>query len=118
MPPADLVVDALIGYALDGPPTGSAAALIEAANDHPAPTFGLDLPSGLDATTGTALTPGIRADATLTLALPKRGLWAPWAHAASGELYLADIGVPEAVYRRLGMCVGPIFARQSVLRIG
>lgn len=118
LPPADLVLDAVIGYSLDGPPTGGAAALIEAANGHAAPTLSLDLPSGLEATTGTILAPCARADATLALALPKRGLWAPGTHAVSGERYLADIGVPEAVYRRLGLDIGPIFARQTLLRIG
>lgn len=118
LPPADLVLDALIGYSLNGPPTGSAAALIAAANEHVAPTLSLDLPSGLEATTGAVFAPGVRADATLALALPKRGLWAPWAHDVTGELYLADIGVPEALYRRLGLDVGPIFARQHLLRIG
>jgi NAD(P)H-hydrate epimerase len=58
----------------------------------------LDVPSGLDSTTGD--TPGlvIRADATLTLALPKTGL----AH-FEGDLYLGDIGIPPEVYKRLGM---------------
>lgn len=118
LPPADLVLDALIGYALNGPPTGNAAALIEAANAQSAPIVSLDLPSGLEATTGAVFDPCIRADATLALALPKLGLWAPWAHRVTGERYLADIGIPEEVYRRLDLDVGPIFARQQMLRIG
>jgi hypothetical protein len=36
----------------------------------------------------------------------------------TGELYLADIGIPHEVYPRLGLDVGPIFARQHLLRIG
>ena len=118
LPPADLVLDAVIGYSLDGPPTGIAAALIRAANDHPAPVLSLDVPSGLEATTGVVFDPCVRADATLALALPKLGLWAPWAHAVTGELHVADIGVPEAIYARLDLDVGPIFARQHILRIG
>lgn len=118
LPSADLVIDALLGYALSGPPTGNAATLIEAANKHHAPVVSLDLPSGLDATTGAVFTPSVHADATLTLALPKSGLWSPGAHRVTGELYLADIGVPEAIYTRLGLDVGPIFARHDLLRIG
>ncbi len=118
LPPVDLVLDALIGYSLDGPPTGRAARLIEAANAQASPILSLDLPSGLEATTGEVSEPCIRASATLTLALPKRGVWTPWAHSVTGELYLADIGVPDAIYTRLGLDVGPIFARQSLLRIG
>ena len=118
LPPADLVLDALIGYSLDGPPAGTAATLIAAANAQAAPILSLDLPSGLDATTGAVFAPCIHADATLALALPKMGLWAPWAYSVTGERYLADIGVPEEIYRRLDLDVGPIFARQHLLRIG
>jgi NAD(P)H-hydrate epimerase len=118
LPPADLVLDALIGYSLNGRPAGTAATLIEAASVQASPILSLDLPSGLEATTGEMIEPCVRASATLTLALTKRGLWTPWAHSVTGEIYLADIGVPDAIYTRLGLDVGPIFARQSLLRIG
>lgn len=115
----DLVIDALIGYGLGGAPRGAAAALIRAANEQAAPVLSLDLPSGLDATTGEAYEPTIRASATLTLALPKTGLLAPGAAEWTGELYLADIGIPAEVYREpgLGLEVGPLFARQEILRL-
>ncbi|MBA2555753.1 MAG: hypothetical protein H0V12_00140 [Chloroflexi bacterium] len=48
----------------------------------------MDLPSGLDATTGHISTSCIRATATLTLALPKVGLWKQGVHDVTGELYL------------------------------
>ena len=51
----------------------------------------------------------VKATATMTLALPKAGLAVLGAEEFIGELYLADIGVPAAVYRRLGVEVGPIF---------
>ena len=70
---ADLVIDALIGYSLRGDPVGAAASLIRGANDSAAPVLSLDLPSGLDATTGEQKDPVVRAAATLTLALPKAG---------------------------------------------
>jgi NAD(P)H-hydrate epimerase len=59
----------------------------------------LDLPSGVDATSGD--TPGVhvRADRTLTLALPKTGLVA----SAAGSLLLADLGIPLATYRKAGV---------------
>jgi NAD(P)H-hydrate epimerase len=92
---ADLVVDALIGYSLRGDPRGRAAGLIEWAGEQVAPVLSLDTPSGLDVTTGTSGTPSVSAAATLTLAAPKTGLLG--AHQV-GELYLADISVPPAVY--------------------
>ena len=59
----------------------------------------LDIPSGVESTTGD--TPGsvIRPNSTLTLALPKTGL----TEANSGEVILADIGIPAGVYRRMGL---------------
>ena len=95
----DIILDALIGYSLRGAPGGITADLIGWANDHQAPVLSLDIPSGVAATTGD--TPGsvIRPDRTLTLALPKTGL----KEANAGEVILADIGIPAAVYRRMGV---------------
>ncbi len=114
---ADLVIDALIGYSLRGAPAGPVAALIRAANASGRPMLALDLPSGLDGDLGAASDPTIRATETLTLALPKRGLLAPTARPWVGKLYLADISVPEQVYRRLGLTVGPIFAESDIIPV-
>lgn len=111
---ADLVIDALIGYSLQGDPAGTTAELITWANDQAAPVLALDTPSGLDLTTGTAGTPAVWATATLTLALPKVGLLdAP----IVGELYLADISVPALVYQRMGISVPELFRQSSLVRI-
>ncbi len=68
-----VIVDALIGYSLGGSPRGAAAAMIEWTSDRSTPVVSLDVPSGVDATTGA--TPGkhVRAGVTMTLALPKTG---------------------------------------------
>jgi NAD(P)H-hydrate epimerase len=95
---AGLVVDALIGYSLRGPPRGRAKELIEAANDADAPVLSLDVPSGYDATTGDVPGVGVSPARTLTLALPKTGL-----DAVPGDLYLTDIGIPATVYDRVGV---------------
>jgi NAD(P)H-hydrate epimerase len=101
-PVGDVVVDGLIGYSLTGDPRGRAAELIEWANDTgSSPVLSLDVPSGLDATTGRVGTPCIRAAATLTLALPKAGLGL--APEVVGEAYLADISVPPMAYLGLGI---------------
>ena len=123
--PTDLILDGLIGYSLSGAPRGIAADLIRWANDHPAPILALDIPSGLDATTGEAHEPSIRATATLTLALPKPGLLeAPdpgllEAPDTVGDLFLADISVPPNLYAREPLCieVGPLFAEDDVIRL-
>ncbi|MFO7943167.1 MAG: NAD(P)H-hydrate epimerase [Anaerolineales bacterium] len=116
-PPASLILDALIGYSLKGAPRGHTARLITQANEHPAPILSLDVPSGIHAGTGRIYSPSVRAEATLTLALPKTGLLKEETRPRIGELYLADIGVPSELYRRLDISVGPIFAAEDILRV-
>ncbi len=113
-PQSDLILDAMIGYSLKGAPTGRAAELIVAANDHPAPILALDAPSGIDAATGTAYDPHIAAAATLTLALPKHGLSD---QPSVGDLYLADISVPPSVYTNMGAGPAPDFSAGPILKI-
>jgi NAD(P)H-hydrate epimerase len=109
---SQIVVDALIGYSLRGTPRGRAAELIELCNEHAVQTLSLDVPSGLNATTGEAPGPVIRPERTLTLALPKTGL-----HSVPGELFLADIGIPPEVYGRLGLSFEPFFGQQYWIRL-
>ncbi|MHB9150160.1 MAG: NAD(P)H-hydrate epimerase [Thermoleophilia bacterium] len=115
----DVVIDALVGYGLQGRPRGTLAALIEASAWDGAPIVSLDVPSGLDATTGEAAGVVMRAAATLAIALPKAGLVTPEAAAFTGELYLADIGVPPQLYRTPGLDleVGPLFSRADLIHL-
>ena len=73
-PSPALIVDGLFGVGLSRPIGGACAALIEWANSTGAPILSLDVPSGLDANTGTAQTPAIRATATATFIALKPGL--------------------------------------------
>lgn len=113
----DLVLDALIGYGLHGNPGGPVAVWVERINQAGRPILALDTPSGLDTTSGIPGTPCIHATATLTLALPKVGLLSPEAQAVTGALYLADISVPPALYRRLGLEVPALFIHQTIEKI-
>jgi NAD(P)H-hydrate epimerase len=114
---AQLILDALIGYGLRGAPTGATAGLIRAANASSARIIALDAPSGLETTTGSVFDPCIRADATLTLALPKIGLLADAAPAVVGELYVADIGVPPRVYAAMGIRAPNIFVEAEIVHL-
>lgn len=91
-----VIVDALIGYGLDGEVRSPASGVIERLNDLSEPIVSLDVPSGLDATTGEPLGVAVTPTRTVTLALPKTGL-----ESVAGALYLADIGIPRSVYERL-----------------
>ncbi|MDA1189954.1 MAG: NAD(P)H-hydrate epimerase [Chloroflexi bacterium] len=117
----DLIIDGLIGYSLKGNPSPPYAELIRWANSAPPsmPILALDVPSGLDATTGIPSANTIRASATLTLALPKTGFRNPDASNFVGELFLADIGVPPELYAcdPLNLEVGSLFASGSIVRL-
>ena len=114
---AEHLIDALIGYSLDGAPTGAVADLIRAANESGHAITALDIPSGLPGDSGLAFAPTIRAATTLTLALPKVGLLRPEAKPYVGRLYLADISVPQLVYSRLGISVGNVFSGSDIVPV-
>jgi NAD(P)H-hydrate epimerase len=97
---SEIVVDALIGYGLRGAPTGRTADLIKLCLQQTARVLSLDVPSGLNATTGDTPGPAISP----YLALPKTGL-----HNVPGDLYLADIGIPPEVYHPIGISFEPFF---------
>jgi len=109
---AAVIVDALTGYGLVGAPRGRVAELIEIANQSGGRILSLDVPSGVNATTGAALGGAIRPERTLTLALPETGL-----ARVAGELYVADIGIPLSVYERLSIVVQPFFRGRYSVRV-
>jgi NAD(P)H-hydrate epimerase len=114
----DLTIDALLGYGLSGHLRDWVADMIERINELPTPIVALDVPSGLDATTGKRYDPCIRATATMTLALPKTGLVKPEARSAVGALYLADIGIPNVLYKAMGIKIdGSVFTRSTLIEL-
>jgi NAD(P)H-hydrate epimerase len=114
----DLIIDGIIGYNLVGAPRNSAAKMIQWANNQISPVLALDVPSGVDSTTGEVYLPTIQASATMTLALPKIGLKKAGKEVV-GELYLADIGVPPGLYAKppLNLDVDPIFNLEEIIHL-
>ncbi len=92
-----VIVDALFGAGLSRPLSGPAAAAVEAVNSSEAWVLSVDVPSGLDGASGKPLGAVVEADASVTffrlkpghLLFPGRGL--------SGDVTLADIGIPDRV---------------------
>lgn len=114
-----LIIDGIIGYSLSGSPRGAAKVMIDWTNNQLTPSLALDTPSGIDLTSGTVYDPVIKADATMTLALPKIGLAETEVKSLRGELYLADISVPTSLYAEpsLDMKVESPFVDGDVVRI-
>ena len=100
---AQLVVDALLGTGLREPPREPLAAAIRALNEADRPILSVDVPSGLDATTGQAFEPCVGAAATCTLTAMKAGLWSESGRRHAGAIWVADIGMPVAAWRRCGI---------------
>lgn len=92
---ADLVVDAILGTGFRPPARGLAAQAIRILSACRAPVAAVDVPSGLDATTGAAAPPHMTADMTLALGALKRGHLLMPAAAHMGERTLLDIGIPR-----------------------
>lgn len=103
VPDGTTVLDALVGYGLDGAPRPPLDGAIDAVADASATVVALDLPSGLDATDGSTPGTALAADATVTLAMPKDGLVRGDGPDRSGQVVLADVGIPDAAYERAGL---------------
>jgi len=91
---ADLVVDGLLGTGTRGSIGEPYADVIADANASGQPVLAIDIPSGLDCDTGLPLGPTIRASRTVTMAAMKAGFRHPEAALYTGDVSLADIGVP------------------------
>ena len=102
-PDTAVAVDAMVGYGLAGPLRGRAATLARWTEGRK--VVSLDVPSGH----GSA--GAVRPDATLTLALPKETL------RDIDSVYLADLGLPAALWERVGLSVGPLFVDSRILRL-
>jgi len=109
-----VIIDALLGYNIKGKPGGRYGEFIEEVNKTNAKVVSLDLPSGVDPDSGRCYEPCIKADYTLTLALPKVGLRK---NKKVGKLYLVNIGIPRNVYSDLGIEVGNYFKDGDVVGV-
>ena len=96
---ADLIIDALLGTGIKGKVTGILGDAIRFINDLYKPVLAVDIPSGINADTGTFEGECVRADFTVTMGLVKRGLLVPPGKEYSGEIFVADIGFPDFVVK-------------------
>jgi hydroxyethylthiazole kinase-like uncharacterized protein yjeF len=92
----DVVIDALLGTGLKGEPRAETAQLIEQINAEAAPVLVVDIPSGVNASTGEVAGAAVRADVTVTMHGPKVGLAVAPGRFHAGEVVVADIGLVQA----------------------
>jgi NAD(P)H-hydrate epimerase len=91
-----LVVDALLGTGFRGAPRGAVGEAVRALEACAVPVVAVDVPSGVDASTGEVAGPAVRARATATFAAAKPGLWINPGKTHVGEVRVVDIGIPRS----------------------
>jgi hydroxyethylthiazole kinase-like uncharacterized protein yjeF len=89
------IVDALLGTGFTGEPRGAVGKAIHAVNAAHAPVVSVDVPSGVDASTGVVRGVAVRAALTITLHAAKPGLWIHPGKSHAGEVRTLDIGIPR-----------------------
>src|SRR5947208_349828 len=92
----DVVIDALLGTGLKGAPRDETSALIELINAAGVPVVAVDIPSGVNASTGEVAAAAVNADVTVTMHGPKVGLAVAPGRFHAGEVAVADIGLEPA----------------------
>lgn len=96
----DFIVDAIFGTSFHGAVGGKLKPLIEWINRvKGSKIISIDIPSGIEATTGECRSVAVRADLTVTMALPKIGLYTGRGPEYSGAVAIADIHMPELLGR-------------------
>jgi NAD(P)H-hydrate epimerase len=96
-----LVIDALLGTGLSGPPRPAVGQAIRQIAGVKRPVLSVDIPSGVNADTGEAFDPHVVADRTVTFGAWKRGLALHPGAACAGVIELVDIGLPQALLNEL-----------------
>ena len=104
---SELILDSILGTGLRSAPREPQAGAIRAINGSDVPVLSVDVPSGLDASTGEAFDPAVFAALTCTLTAMKRGLRRGDGPHQAGEIWVADIGMPSVAWSRAGLLQPP-----------
>ena len=111
---AAVIVDGMLGTGSQGPPRGRIIDWIRRVNDATAPVLALDLPTGVDPTTGTAGDNAVRADVTVTFGWPKLGLLLHPARGLCGRLVAVEIGFPPGSVTSEARLITPAWVRRHL----
>jgi ADP-dependent NAD(P)H-hydrate dehydratase / NAD(P)H-hydrate epimerase len=98
---ADVVVDAMLGTGLNKPVTETYAQAIHAINNSQSHVIAVDVPSGLNADTGSIMGCAVVADCTVTFIGIKQGLYTGSAADYCGEIVYSTLSVPNEVFNKV-----------------
>jgi len=93
----DLIIDAIFGTGFKPPVKGRWIEVIKKINASGKPVVAVDIPSGISSDSGKVMEPAVRADVTVTFALPKLGHVLYPASAYCGKVLIRDISIPVEV---------------------
>lgn len=99
---SDAIVDALFGIGLNRPLAGLHEKLVIAMNQSLRKIWSVDIPSGLDGSTGKMMGPCVYASTTVTFTCLKKGFVANDGPKVTGCVEIADIGIPQSIVRKFG----------------
>ena len=122
LPKPDICVDAVFGTGFSGRTRGLYSSAIEWMNAQGGYVASVDIPSGVNATTGAAEGNAVRANLTVTMGLAKPGHFVGMGRDHSGEVTVVDIGIPgfvfaaarDQVFRVKGEDVGAVLPQRPV----
>jgi len=99
----DLVIDGIFGTGFKGVVNKYMGKIFDLINQCEKPIVSIDIPSGVEANTGKVLGPCVKANHTVTMALPKIGLLLEPGASFTGNLYIGDISIPEEAITEQGI---------------
>jgi hydroxyethylthiazole kinase-like uncharacterized protein yjeF len=100
--PAGVLVDALFGAGLDRPVEGAARVMIDAMNAAGVPIVAVDLPSGINGSSGAVMGVAVKATESVTFFRKKPAHVLLPGRLHCGRVTVADIGIPASVLRTVG----------------
>ena len=107
--PGDIIIDGLLGTGISGilrPPYDNWIGTVNSLN---LPVISLDIPSGLNGDAGSIAGFALKADLTITIALPKKGMIAGNGPSLCGRIRCVDIGIPSGLIEKIGSGTEMIF---------
>jgi hydroxyethylthiazole kinase-like uncharacterized protein yjeF len=110
---SDLVIDAVFGTGFQGAPMGLSGTVIGQMNLCGRPVLAVDVPSGLNATTGTAEGDCVKATWTCTMGLTKRGFYVHPGREHAGRVHVVDIGIPPKAFEMVPVRDNVLTAREA-----
>ena len=113
---AVVIVDALFGTGLNSPLRGDGLLAVQLINESPAKVVACDIASGVSADTGEILKDAVQADVTVTFSMAKPGQLLPPGLRCTGQLVVAEIGIPEAAKKSQSI-LGELITPEQVQKL-